>query len=184
MFTGKPQLAALPLRPIIIDEPFKQWGLDFIGPLSPTFSAGHTHILTATDYFMKWVEPILVRKTTSEVVCNFLKENILVRFGVPHKLVANDATNFSSTKISMFCYDYAISLAHSLDYYVQGNGQAESSNKNLIDILKKLVSENFRDWYKKLYEALWVDRTTPKRAIGMSPFKLFYGVGAQVSLPL
>ncbi|XP_059077844.1 uncharacterized protein LOC131876445 [Cryptomeria japonica] len=123
-------------------------------------------------------------QTTSEIICNFLKENILVRFGVPLKIVADNATNFSSTEISLFCYDHGISLAHSSDYYPKGNDKAESSNKNLINIMKKLVSENFKDWHKKLYEALWADCTSPKRAIGMSPFELVYGVGAQVALPL
>lgn len=75
-------------------------------------------------------------------------------------------------------------MAHASDYYLQGNSQAESSNKNLINIMRKLVSENFRDWHKKLHEALWADRTSPKWAIGMSPFELVYGIGAQVSLPL
>ncbi|XP_057832466.2 uncharacterized protein LOC131043288 [Cryptomeria japonica] len=125
-----------------------------------------------------------MRKTTSKVVCNFLKENILVRFGAPQNIVANNATNFSSVEISLFCYDHVISLAYSSDYYPQGNDQAESSNKNLINIMKKLVSENFKDWHKRLYEALWEDLTSPKRAIGMSPFELVYGMGVQVSLPL
>ncbi|KAH9298462.1 hypothetical protein KI387_030144, partial [Taxus chinensis] len=53
-------------------------GLDFIGTLNPTSSAGHTHVLTAMDYFTKWVEAIPVKSTTSEVVCSFIKENILV----------------------------------------------------------------------------------------------------------
>ena len=35
LFTGCPQLVALPLRPVVIDEPFHEWGIDFIGPLSP-----------------------------------------------------------------------------------------------------------------------------------------------------
>lgn len=78
LFIGKPQLATLPLRPVVIGEPFKHWVLYFRGPLSPTSTVGHTQILTATNYFTKWVEVFLVWKTTSEVVCNFLKENILV----------------------------------------------------------------------------------------------------------
>ncbi|XP_059077950.1 uncharacterized protein LOC131876542 [Cryptomeria japonica] len=145
LFTGKPQLAALPLRPVVVNEPFKQRGLDFIGPLSLTSSAGHTHILVATDYFTKWVEAIQVRKMTSEIVCSFLKENILVRFGVPQKIMADNAANFSSAEISLFCYDHGISLTYSSDYYPQGNDQVELSNKNLINIMKKLVSENFKD---------------------------------------
>ncbi|XP_059064673.1 uncharacterized protein LOC131856770 [Cryptomeria japonica] len=98
--------------------------------------------------------------------------------------MADNATNFSSVEIYLFFYDHGISLAHSSDYYPQGNTQVESSNKNLINIMKKLVSENFKDWHKKLYEALWADRTPPKRAIDMSPCELVYGVGAQVALPL
>ncbi|XP_059075113.1 uncharacterized protein LOC131875108 [Cryptomeria japonica] len=50
--------------------------------------------------------------------------------------------------------------------------------------MKRLVSENFKNWHKKLYEALWANHTLPKRAIGMSSFELVYGVGAQVALPL
>ncbi|XP_059077939.1 uncharacterized protein LOC131876533 [Cryptomeria japonica] len=84
------------------------------------------------------------------------------KFGVPQKIVTDNASNFSSSKLSLFCYDHGISLAHAFDYYPQGNGQAESSNKNLINIMRKLVSENFRDWHKKLHEALWADQTSPK----------------------
>ncbi|XP_057813573.2 uncharacterized protein LOC131027507 [Cryptomeria japonica] len=50
--------------------------------------------------------------------------------------------------------------------------------------MKKLVDENVRDWHKKVYEALWADRITPKRAIKMAPFGLLYGIGEKLSLPL
>ncbi|KAH9316565.1 hypothetical protein KI387_025192, partial [Taxus chinensis] len=79
-FVGRPKLASLPLKPVVIEEPFQQWGLDFIGTLNPASSASHTHVLTTTDYFTKWVESIPVKSTTSEVVCSFIKENILVRY--------------------------------------------------------------------------------------------------------
>ncbi len=68
--------------------------------------------------------------------------------------------------------------------FAQGNGQAKSTNKNLVNITKKLVDEKGRDWHKRLYEAVWADRTSPKRAIGMTPFEFIYGVEAQLSLPL
>ncbi|KAH9331379.1 hypothetical protein KI387_003487, partial [Taxus chinensis] len=44
----------------------------------------------------------------------------------------------------------------------------------------KLVNESQRNWHKKLYDALWADRIMPKRAIGMSPFQVVYGVEAQL----
>ncbi|KAH9292729.1 hypothetical protein KI387_042086, partial [Taxus chinensis] len=120
-FVGKPKLAAFPLRPVVIDQPFKQWGIDFIGALHPQSSAGHSYVLTATDYFTKWVEAIPVKNATSEIVCNFIKENIIVRFGIPHKIIADNASNFSSREVISFFYEYGITLAHASDYYPQGN---------------------------------------------------------------
>ena len=95
-FKGRVQLVALPLKPVMIKEPFQKWGLDFKGPIHPSSCTKHTHILMETDYFTKWVEAILVKQTTSEVVCSFIKQNILVRFGVPNKIVTDNATSFSS----------------------------------------------------------------------------------------
>lgn len=123
-FVGRPKLAALPLKQVVIDEPFQQWGLDFIGTLNPSSSARNTHVLTTTYYFTKWVESIPVKSTSSKVVCNFIKENILIRFGIPRKIVTDNASKFSSAEMIDLFYGYRISLAHSSDYYPQGNGQA------------------------------------------------------------
>lgn len=138
-FFGRPKLKALPLKPVVIEEPFQKWGLDFIRVLNPNSIAGHTHVLTVTDYFTKWLEAISVKQTSTAVICDFIKENILVRYGIPLKIMMDNTSSFSSTKIIGFCYGYGISLSCSLDYYPQGNGQDESSNKNIITIVHKLV---------------------------------------------
>ena len=65
MFSRHPQLAALPLKPMIIEGPFQQWGLDFIGQISPTSSSGHKYVIIVTNYFTKWVETKATKKTTS-----------------------------------------------------------------------------------------------------------------------
>lgn len=88
------------------------------------------------------------------MVCGFLKENIIFRFGVPHKIVIDNAVAFSSYEVTQFCFDYGITLSHSSDYYPQRNGQAESSNKNLVTIIRKLVEENQRSWHKALKQLL------------------------------
>lgn len=102
MFTGRPQLAALPLKPIVVEEPFKKWGLDLIGPVNPSSSAGHSYILTATDYITKWVKLVPTKRTTTKVVCDFLKNNILVRFSVPQRIVRDNVSYLTSYKLMMF----------------------------------------------------------------------------------
>ena len=77
-----------------------------------------------------------------------------------------------------FCSDYNIIVSHSTAYYPQGNGLAESSNKSLIRIVKKLLEENKKAWNAKLKFALWEDRVSTKKSIGTSPFQLVYGTDA------
>jgi hypothetical protein len=47
---------------------------------------------------------------------------------------------------------------------------AESTNKNLIKIIKRTVSENHKNWHNALLNAIWADRVTPKTVVGNSPF--------------
>ena len=82
-FYGKRKVLPLPLNPIMIEAPFQQWGLDFIGEINPNSSGQHKWILTATNYFTKWIEAIPTRKATETVIMDFLEENILARLDVP-----------------------------------------------------------------------------------------------------
>lgn len=55
---------------------------------------------------------------------------------------------------------------------------AESSNKSLVRIIKKLLTENKKAWDSNLKYALWADRVSTKKSIGTSPFQLVYGIDA------
>ena len=125
------------------------------------------------DYFTKWIEAIPTRKATETVIMDFLEENILDRFGCPKRIVTDNAATFRSKKMIDFYHKYHISLNHSTAYYPQGNGLAESSNKILVRIIRKLLEYNKISWHTKLKYALWADRISTKRA--MSPFQLVYG---------
>eukprot|EP00253_Pinus_taeda_P004580 PITA_04580 len=175
-FEGKQQLKSLPLKPIHASGPFQQWGLNFIGETNPHSSGQHSWILMATDYFTKWIEAIPTRRADHNVVMKFLTENIFTRFGCPHKLVTYNAAAFRSKELVDMCDSMGIKLVHSTSYYPQGNGLAESSNKSLIRIIRKLLEDNKKNWDSKLIYALWADRVTTKKSTGNSPFKLVYGI--------
>eukprot|EP00253_Pinus_taeda_P015822 PITA_15822 len=105
--------------------------------------------------------------------------NILSRFGCPKKIITDNAAAFKSKMMIKFCHKYHITLGHSTAYYPQGNGLVESSNKSLINIIKKLLEENKKNWHTKLTNALWADRLSTKKSIGMSPYELVYGMEAK-----
>ena len=75
-----------------------------------------------------------------------------------------------------FCQENNISLKQSTPYYPQGNGLAESSNKNIVNSIKKMLFENKRSCDTKLKFSLWADRVTIKKSIGTSPFQFVYGI--------
>ena len=113
--------------------------------------------MTTIDYFTKWIEVVPVSNAIDTVIIKFLTENILSRFGCPRKLVTDNAQSFKSKKLASFCQNHNITLSHSTPYYPQGNGLAESSNKSLVRIIKKSLSQNKKNWDSKLIYALWVD---------------------------
>ena len=80
--------------------------------------------------------------------------------------------------------DHNIYLSTSSNYYAQGNGLAESSNKNLIRIMKRTIEDNQGSWHNKLMTTLRVDKITPKRSIGISPFVLVYGRESRLPISL
>jgi hypothetical protein len=111
------------------------------------------------------------------VIISFL-EDIMSRFGCKHRIVTDNATSFKAKTLINFYDQYGITLVHSTPYYPQGNGLLESSNKSLINIIKKLLEENKKAWDSKLKFPLWANRVTTKRSLGISPFQLVYGVEA------
>jgi hypothetical protein len=177
-FIGKQQLKSLPLRPIVVNGPFQQWGLDFIREINPSSSGQHKWISVATDYFTKWIEAVPTRNVTHQVIMKFLYENILSRFDCPKRLVIDNATAFKSDALVDMCKSMGIQLVHSTPYYPQGNGLDESSNKSLIRIIRNLLEENKKNWDSKPKFSLWADIVTIKKSIGTSPFKLVYGTDA------
>ena len=117
----------------------------------------------------------------------FLENQIVTRFGTLEYLNFDNASYFQSIDLTRYALEKGIKLKFSTNYYPQGNGIAEYSNKKLINILKKTIASHHKNWHTQLYNALWVDRITPKEAIGNSPYLLFYGkeeiLPANITIP-
>jgi transposase InsO family protein len=133
---------------------------------------------------MKWKEEIALKRVDSEELIKFLKDNILSRFGVPEKFITDNGSIFIGSKFTKFCGEFGIIMGKSSNYYPQGNGLVESMNKTLIQILKKTIDQNQRNWHLKLTDALWESRMTPKDSTGVSPYALVYGKEEKIHLVL
>ncbi|KAJ1408148.1 Ribonuclease H-like superfamily [Sesbania bispinosa] len=161
--------------------PFHMWVMDFINPILPA-SGGKKWILVATEHYTRWVEAIATKEAKAEVVVSFTKENIVCRFGLPKRIVSDNGTYFVNSKVRKVLEKYAIKHDKSSPYYPQSNVQAESTNKNLICILARMVGDAPREWAAYLPLALWAYKTTKHGSMKATPFSLVYG--AEAMLPV
>ncbi len=117
----------------------------------------------------------------AENIIEFIDQFIITRFGLPSALMFDNASYFSGNEMTEFSLKRGFKIKYSANYYPQGNGLAESTNKNLIRIIEWTIDENHKNWHKSLIYALWADWITQKASISTSPFNLVYG--KEVVLP-
>jgi hypothetical protein len=136
----------------------------------------------ATDYFTKWVEAEPLARITDSESRKFVWKNIITRFGIPRCFVSDNGTQFDSGPFKKYCSDFGIRNYFSSPAYPQGNGQAESSNKVILNGIKKRLEEAKGRWVEELPTVLWTFRTTPRSSTGETPYSLTYGVEAVIPL--
>ena len=72
---------------------------------------------------------------------NFIKENIIGRFGVPYRIISDNGIPFVNNDARKILEFYQVKHHRSSPYYPQGNGQAKATNKTLIKIISKMSQE-------------------------------------------
>ncbi|CAL9025533.1 unnamed protein product [Prunus brigantina] len=154
-----PNLPAEVYHPQNNPWPFMQWAIDLVGPL-PLAPAKKEMMIVATDYFTKWIEAEALSSTKEADVERFIWRNIIGK------------------QITAFFAKYKIKQHLSTPRYPQGNGQAEASNKVILDCLKKRLEGIEGKWVDELPGVLWAYRTTKRRSTGETPFSLSYGIEA------
>ena len=110
---GKLKKLAFPLHPVIVEFPFQQWGLDFVGPITPPSSLQQKYILTVTDYFTRWVEAIPLKAANTNSIISFLESNIVTRFGVPKSLAFDNASYLNSIDLTQYSLEKGIKVKYS-----------------------------------------------------------------------
>ena len=111
--------------------PFVMWGIDVIGAIEPKASNGHCFILVAIDYFTKWVETASYANVTRNVVVKFIKKELKCRYGLPNKIISDNATNLNNQMIKELCEEFKIQHHNLSAYSPKMNGVVEAANKNL-----------------------------------------------------
>ncbi|XP_075102083.1 uncharacterized protein LOC142177429 [Nicotiana tabacum] len=100
----------------------------------------------------------------------------------PVTACCDNGPQFVGKRATEFFEKWRIKRILSTPYHPSANGQAESSNKVILNILKKKLEEAKGLLPERLPEVLWAYRTMPKTSTGEMPYSLVYGTDAVIPI--
>ncbi|KII74227.1 Retrovirus-related Pol polyprotein [Thelohanellus kitauei] len=169
------------LSPIIAEERFSFWEVDFIGPL-PTTKRGNKFIIMFIDLFSKWVEAEALTDQSADSAAEAFMRCVVSRYGIPKQIHSDKGTQFESTLFQSLCSSLHISKTSTTPYHPMGNGGVERANRSIKEVLRHYVSNQQNDWDDQLPLALLALRAFPHTSTKYSPALLTHG--AELNLPI
>ncbi len=73
--------------------PFQKIGIDIVGPLTIT-KKGNRYIVTAMDYFTKWLIAKVIKEAIAKIVSKFIYEKIICEHGYLQVLQSDRRIHF------------------------------------------------------------------------------------------
>lgn len=145
-----------------------------MGPL-PSTKKSYVYIFAVVDAFSKFVWLYATKSTSAIEVIDRLKKQSIV-FGNPRRIISDQGSAFTSKEFEGYCQGENIEHSLITTGIPRSNGQVERLNRTLIPLLTKMSAVRPGEWYKYLSVAQQCLNTTLHRSIGMTPFRLLFGV--------
>ena len=92
----------------------------------------------AIDYFTKWVKAASYSVLKAKRMARFIENNTICRYGVPQEIFLNNGSHFER-EVRRIMELYNIEHHKSSLYRPQTNGAIDVANKNIKNILAKMV---------------------------------------------
>ena len=158
-----------------VPEPFWRIAVDLKGPLAET-PRGYRYIMVVSDYCTKWTEAIPLHTKEASEVARQLLDVWICRWGSPTQIHSDGGREFENNLLKNLCSLLGVKKTKTTPYNPASDGLVESFNRNLGEMLSKLVDEEFRDdWDLHLQSVMMAYRATPHAATQYSPNYLLHG---------
>ncbi len=156
-------------------RPWKQLGIDLVGPLKET-PDGYLYVLTQICYFTKFcVLTPLPDKQAITVAESLYRTQTLMGPAAVH--ITDQGTEFCNVVSEALCRRSGTTHRVTSPYHPQANGLCERLNRDTMMGLRKMVEDRGQEsrWGETIEAIQWSHNTTVKRMIGTTPYELMYG---------
>ena len=165
-----------PLQPVssLISYPGETLQIDLVGPLQ---SPVHRYVLTAIDFFTKYLLAVLLTNVRAgtfalELTSIFFRHSYLLK-----RILLDMGASFVSELLHelMKFLEIQIQLEHASLNHPQTVGVVERSHSVLKCLLKWNTNEKRNDWFKYVQLATFIHNTSYHSVIGCSRTVFFHG---------
>ena len=104
-----------------------------------------------------------------------LYNDFILRFGIPGSILHNQGREFENGLFKHLSKLCSIQRLQTSPYHPQGNGQCESMNKTILNMLKTLVQENKTSWKDHLNKLVYATTAPNTRPLAILHFICFLG---------
>ena len=115
-----------------------------------------------------------LKNIDTETVAEALVD-IFSRLGVPEEILSDLGTQFVSDCMREVTRLLSIKQLTTTPYHPMCNGLTEKFNRTMKSMLKRLCSEQPRQWHRYINPLLFAYGEVPQESTGFSPFELLYG---------
>nr|CAI5866721.1 unnamed protein product [Callosobruchus analis] len=148
--------------------------IDHLGPFVESLT-GNKYVLTVVDGFSKYTYIKPVPNTSSKHVIEKLEE-IFSILGNPKRIITDAGTPLTSNSFKDYCSTKGIKLFTTAVGLPRGNGQAERTNKTILDALATSSSTTEKNnWDSKVQQVQQGINSTKHRITQHSPAELLLG---------
>ena len=169
---GKPE----PIRSTILPEgPWTDLAIDLVE------IPGGNHLLVVVDYYSRWPEVVLLKKTDAGHVTKSM-EAMFRTHGLPDIVRSDNGPPFASKEFEGFLDYLGVDHKKGVPYWPQSNGEVERCNETLLKIIR-IANLQGKDWKEALNNFLFQYRTTPHTVTVLSPAELLMGRKLRDKIP-
>jgi galactitol-specific phosphotransferase system IIC component len=128
----------MPLTSNLQIDIFDVWRINFMGSFPN--SEGCKYILVAINYVSKWVEALPCRAADAMDSKRMFHEVIFSRYEVPRIDISDRGSHFIDRTFQKALTKVGVDHRTATPYHPQTSDQAETSNKQIKNILQKMVN--------------------------------------------
>ena len=167
-----------PLEPILCTEPLDLVHIDYVS-MEVTVGIKQKpvmkNVLVIEDHFTRYTQAYVTNNHTARTMVRVFYNEFFSVFGLPRRLMSDQAAEFMGQVISELCDLLGITKIRTLPYHPQTNGTVKRVHQTLRRMIAKMDPDKRAKWPSHLGPILIAYNATRSLITGYSPYFLMFG---------